>query len=498
MTYHQYSLKGVPGPLWAWVEQQAMARDIEINDFIFRVLDFARCDWRGKNPLDAKPVVREVSVAKIAEPKAQFCLRIGEYGHIWQWVIEQHRGTKQPIKTIVLGAIERARIGWTPLFESETLVPQPRPAIIPFTFIDLFAGIGGFRVALQGKLGGACVFSSEWDRFSAQTYAKWFGEPPVTEDIRRVPTETIPDHDILAAGFPCQPFSIAGVSKKLSLGQKHGFECKRQGNLFFRICDIAHAKRPKVMILENVKNLRSHDRGRTWLVIQQELRRIGYEPRAEIIDAAAYVPQHRERIIIVCFRTDLYGTAEDFRFPVPPSGQRPAIRNILEDRPDGRYILTDHLWAYLQRYAKKHREKGNGFGFGLTPLDGISRTLSARYYKDGSEVLVPRRPTDPSSSDRGAQNPRRLTPVEAGRLMGFNFVRNRNDIPVSDTQAYKQFGNAVVPDVIEAVAINVLRYMAERKTSSSRGSAKQRIALRAKRLLKQKVLQSAGVGGAGA
>ncbi len=315
---------------------------------------------------------------------------------------------------------------------------------LPFRFIDLFAGIGGFRVGLQ-KAGGTCVFTSEWDRWAQKTYHAWHGDMPCG-DINAVKPTDIPDHDVLAAGFPCQPFSIAGVSKKRSLGQADGFRCERQGNLFFRICDIVDVKRPPVLILENVKNLKSHDRGMTWKVIQQELLNRRYVAHSRIVDAAAWVPQHRERIFIVCFDEDVFGSSPVFEFPTPPT-TRPRFRDILERNPDPKYTLTDHLWKYLQAYAEKHRAAGNGFGFGLADPDGVSRTLSARYYKDGSEILIEQR----------GRNPRRLTLVEAARLMGYEeFVRSRKDIPVSDTQAYRQFGNSVVPQVVEAIARQVV------------------------------------------
>jgi DNA (cytosine-5)-methyltransferase 1 len=318
---------------------------------------------------------------------------------------------------------------------------------VSFRFIDLFAGIGGFRVGLQ-KVGGTCVFTSEWDRWAQQTYRAWHGETPVG-DINAVNPADIPDHEVLAAGFPCQPFSIAGVSKKRSLGQADGFRCERQGNLFFRICDIVDVKRPPVLILENVKNLQSHDRGRTWAVIQQELRQRRYAICSQVIDAAGYVPQHRERILIVCFNEDIFGSAPSYRFPVPPRS-RPRLGDILEPSPDPKYTLSDHLWKYLQAYAAKHRAAGNGFGYGIADLNGVSRTLSARYYKDGSEILI---------AQRGC-NPRRLTLVEAARLMGYgDIVKSRADIPVSDTQAYRQFGNSVVPLVVEAVGRQVVRVM---------------------------------------
>lgn len=311
-----------------------------------------------------------------------------------------------------------------------------------FTFIDLFAGIGGFRVALE-ELGGKCVFSSEWNKFSRATYKANFGEEP-NGDITKIEAGNIPDHDILAAGFPCQPFSIAGVSKKNSLGMPHGFMDKLQGNLFFDIARIVREKRPKAFILENVKNLERHDKGSTFRIIRETLTsELGYIIFWKVMDAAAYVPQHRERIIIVGFRSDLYPDPYFF-FPDTVRGKR-KVADILDTQVPEKYTLTDHLWEYLQNYAEKHRRKGNGFGFGLVDpeRDRITRTLSARYHKDGSEILV----------RQEGRNPRRLTPGECRRLMGFpdGFI-----IPVSDAQAYRQFGNAVVPAVIKSVAERVL------------------------------------------
>lgn len=353
------------------------------------------------------------------------------------------------------------------LFSSVAARGRERAPRFGFKFIDLFAGIGGFRIGLEA-VGGTCVFTSEWDKNSQRTYGAWFGDVP-HGDINQVKPESIPDHDILAAGFPCQPFSIAGVSKKRSLGQPDGFKCERQGNLFFRICDIVKVKRPPVLILENVKNLRSHDSGRTWAVIKSTLEsELNYRVHDKIIDAAAYVPQHRERIFIVCFDRDVFGRGEPtFEYPEPPLDARPRLADILEPAPDVRYTLTDHLWKYLQNYAEKHRAKGNGFGFGLVdPVahpDVVTRTLSARYYKDGSEILISQGPK---------KNPRRLTPVECGRLMGFHAkVRTGSDIVVSDTQAYRQFGNAVVPLVVEAVAGEVLRVLDAARQRRSEGCA---------------------------
>lgn len=321
-----------------------------------------------------------------------------------------------------------------------------------FTFIDLFAGIGGFRIALE-ELDGRCVFSSEWNKFSRVTYKANFGEEP-EGDITKIDAAKIPDHDILAAGFPCQPFSIAGVSKKNSLGMPHGFLDKLQGNLFFDIARILKEKRPKAFILENVKNLERHDKGKTFGIIRRTLTsELGYNIFWKVIDASAYVPQHRERIIIIGFRRDLYPDP-DFRFPDAVRSER-SVADILDTGVPEKYTLTDHLWEYLQKYAEKHRRKGNGFGFGLIDprKDGVTRTMSARYHKDGSEILI----------RQEGKNPRRLTPHECRRLMGFPdwFV-----IPVSDAQAYRQFGNAVVPCVIRDVAKNVLEVIFSGQTFS--------------------------------
>ena len=317
-----------------------------------------------------------------------------------------------------------------------------------FTFADLFAGIGGFRLALE-RVGGQCVFSCERDRFCQQTYEAWFGETPHS-DIRDLDPSAIPDHDILAAGFPCQPFSIAGVSKKNSLGRAHGFECSDQGNLFFVLAEIIRVKRPPVLLLENVKNLQSHDRGHTWRVISATLAKLGYIVFAEVIDAAGWVPQHRERVYIAGFNGEAFGPLPGFDWPESPT-EVPRLRDVLESATDPKYTLSDHLWQYLQDYAEKHRARGNGFGYGLADLDGITRTLSARYHKDGSEILIP----------QPGRNPRRLTPRECSRLMGFE----DRPIVVSDTQAYRQFGNAVVPLVIEAIAQQIVRVLPQARAA---------------------------------
>lgn len=306
-----------------------------------------------------------------------------------------------------------------------------------FTFIDLFAGIGGMRIAFD-RAGGQCVYSSEWNKYSQQTYFANFGEQP-EGDITKVNAADIPGHDILVAGFPCQPFSIAGVSKKNSMGRATGFEDKTQGTLFFDVCRILKEKRPKAFMLENVKNLCSHDKGRTFQVIRESLEELDYEIFYKVLDGQNYVPQHRERILIVGFDRERYGDKIDFEFNLTPRVPKPVMRDILDEEVADKYTLSDKLWTYLQNYAAKHRAAGNGFGYGIAPLDGVSRTLSARYYKDGSEVLIAQE----------GKNPRRLTPRECARLQGFP---DTFKIPVSDTQAYKQFGNSVVVPLMGEVA----------------------------------------------
>ena len=332
-------------------------------------------------------------------------------------------------------------------------------------FIDLFAGIGGLRSAFE-QAGGSCVFSSEWDRFSQQTYRANFTENrEIFGDITKVAVSDIPDHDILVGGFPCQPFSLAGVSKKNSLGRKHGFLDETQGTLFFDILRILKKHRPAAFLLENVKNLRSHDNGRTFEVILNSLTNdLDYKVKFKIVDAAHFLPQSRQRIVLVGFREH-----NDFCFSnvvLPPKGKI-TLSSILHpedgsEPPEShytegplakvseKYTLSDKLWDYLQRYAEKHKAKGNGFGYGLVGPDDVSRTLSARYYKDGSEILVRR--------EKGG-NPRRLTPRECARLMGFN---DTFKIPVSDTQAYKQFGNSVAIPAFTPIASELLRALKAR------------------------------------
>lgn len=330
-----------------------------------------------------------------------------------------------------------------------------------FRFIDLFAGIGGIRRGFD-RLGGECVFTSEWDKYAQQTYQANYvnsEKHKMAGDITQIPADEIPEHDVLLAGFPCQPFSLAGISKKNSLGREHGFRCEAQGTLFFDVARIIEYHRPAAFLLENVKNLVNHDGGRTFHIIHETLtKELGYTIQWKVIDGKRFVPQHRERIYIVGFREPNGFDFEDLQLPDPFQG--PTLGSILHPE-DGteqaeepytfgplakvadKYTLSDHLWQYLQDYAAKHKQKGNGFGFGLFGPNDIARTLSARYHKDGSEILI----------RQDGRNPRRLTPRECARLMGFDQSGQPPfKIPVSDTQAYRQFGNSVVVPVIEAIA----------------------------------------------
>ncbi|BAO81086.1 site-specific DNA methylase [Serpentinimonas raichei] len=340
----------------------------------------------------------------------------------------------------------------------QACLPFDQPQGAALRVVDLFAGIGGIRLGFAAH-GAECVFTSEWNRFAKQTYLANFGDThPFVGDIVPLPAHEVPDHEVLLAGFPCQPFSIAGVSKKNSLGRAHGFECTTQGTLFFDVARIIAAKRPQAFLLENVKNLLSHDKGRTFAVILQTLREeLGYEVHHRVLDGRHFTPQHRERIILVGFCRPTRFTWDDLQLPA----QGPKLHGILH-RTDGsepvlewdadrffdhqshavqpRYTLTPKLWEYLQAYALKHKAAGNGFGFGLVQPQSVTRTLSARYHKDGSEILVDQGP---------GKRPRRLTPRECARLMGFP---DTFKIPVSDTQAYRQFGNSVVMPVMREVA----------------------------------------------
>lgn len=328
-----------------------------------------------------------------------------------------------------------------------------------FRFIDLFAGIGGLRKGFD-SLGGQCVFTSEWDGACRKTYQENFDtDHPVIGDITDYPEEDIPEHDVLLAGFPCQPFSIAGVSKKNALGRPHGFICEAQGTLFFDVGRIIAYHRPAAFLLENVKNLVSHDKGNTFRVILRTLREeLDYHVDWRVINAKGFVPQNRERIFIVGFRKD---TGFDFDgLEIPDANSGPSLSTVFhsedgteheeppytigpEAKVNPKYTLSKKLWSYLQDYAAKHRAKGNGFGYGLVGPKDVARTLSARYYKDGSEILV----------KQPRKRPRRLTPRECARLMGFDSHGSPHfKIPVSDTQAYKQFGNSVVVPVVRTVA----------------------------------------------
>lgn len=361
-----------------------------------------------------------------------------------------------------------------------------------FKFVDLFAGIGGIRSGFEA-IGGQCVFTSEWNKHAVRTYkANWYCNPEshqFNQDIRDVTLShrddvsdeqatahiqaTMPDHDVLLAGFPCQPFSLAGVSKKNALGRAHGFACETQGTLFFDVARIIDAKRPAIFVLENVKNLKSHDKGNTFRIIMETLDNLGYEVAdaavmaagdPKIIDGKNFLPQHRERIVLVGFRRDL-NLHNDFTLrklsELYPQ-RRPTFGELLEPTVDSKYILTPTLWKYLYYYAKKHQEKGNGFGYGLvdpTNPSSVARTLSARYYKDGAEILIDRGwdmsvgEKEFNDPENMARRPRRLTPRECARLMGFEAVQgNSFRIPVSDTQAYRQFGNSVVVPAFAAVA----------------------------------------------
>lgn len=336
-----------------------------------------------------------------------------------------------------------------------------------FSFIDLFAGIGGMRLAFQNA-GGECVFSSEWNKFSVETYKANFGSNErVAGDITGIPAGDIPKHDVLVAGFPCQPFSLAGVSKKKSLGRQHGFLDQTQGTLFFDIARILEYHQPQGFLLENVKNLLSHNGGKTFEIINSTLEKLGYQVSSQVISSHHWVPQKRERIFITGFKREKF----DFSKIVLGSEKKPKLIDILhpEDgtecceepftygdlaRVHEKYTLSDKLWTYLKNYSEKHKAAGNGFGYGLVTPEDVARTLSARYYKDGSEILV----------KQPEGRPRRLTPRECARLMGFTggFLTGKNhdwQIPVSDTQAYQQFGNSVVVPLVTEIATHMTDYL---------------------------------------
>ena len=317
--------------------------------------------------------------------------------------------------------------------------PYKNPAIgeAKFRTIDLFAGIGGIRLAFQ-KLGGYSVFSSELDKFAQKTYRINYGEIP-HGDIAQINETDIPDHDILLAGFPCQPFSQAGLKK--------GFEDTR-GTLFFDVARIIKEKRPAAFLLENVKQLKGHDKGRTLEVIRNTLNELEYTVQIKVLAARDFgVPQNRERIFIVGFDNRRNGSLVPFEFPAP-TGKKTRVGDIMDSNVDEKYTISDRLYEGHLRRKEMHKEKGNGFGFSVFDENSsYTNTISARYYKDGSEILIDQGP---------GKNPRKLTPRECARLQGYpdNFI-----IPVSDSQAYKQFGNSVSVPVIEAIAKNMLDAM---------------------------------------
>ncbi len=402
--------------------------------------------------------------------------------------------TRETINRWVNGKLTSKRLVDVEITMLKSMLPSP-PAHhgkYAFRFIDLFAGIGGIRSGFEA-IGGQCVFTSEWNKYAVRTYkANWYCDPEqhqFNEDIRDITQSdrtdlsdeeaaahiraTLPDHDVLLAGFPCQPFSLAGVSKKNALGRAHGFACETQGTLFFDVARIIDAKRPAIFVLENVKNLKSHDKGNTFRIIMETLDSLGYEIAdaavtgandPKIIDGKHFLPQHRERIVLVGFRRDL-NLHQDFTLRALNAlypQRRPTFGELLEPTVDAKYILTPTLWKYLYNYAKKHQAKGNGFGYGLVdPTNPVSvaRTLSARYYKDGAEILIDRGwdkalgELDFNDVENQVRRPRRLTPRECARLMGFEAVQGKSfRIPVSDTQAYRQFGNSVVVPAFAAVA----------------------------------------------
>ena len=340
-----------------------------------------------------------------------------------------------------------------------------------FSFIDLFAGVGGLRRGFDA-VGGRCVFTSEWNKYARRTYMANYHDGDdhiMAGDITSVDAAGIPGHDLLLAGFPCQPFSIAGVSKRNALGHAHGFCCETQGTLFFDVVRILKHHRPNAFLLENVKNLVNHDKGNTFRIIRKMLKdELGYLISWRVIDAKGLLPQHRERIFIAGFRDSTDFSLDDVYIPEPAEG--PRLGSILHreggsegadmhyadrrGRVNSKYTLSDKLWQYLKDYAERHRRRGNGFGFGLFGPDDVARTLSARYYKDSSEILIRQK----------RRNPRRLTPRECSRLMGFDVPRGSDfQIPVSDNQAYRQFGNAVAVPVVERLARHMVSYIIESK-----------------------------------
>lgn len=341
-------------------------------------------------------------------------------------------------------------------------LPYPPVEAPKFDFIDLFAGIGGFRIAMQGQ-GGRCVFSCEWNPFAQKTYEANFGETPYG-DIRSINAKEIPDHDVLCAGFPCQPFSLAGVSKKNSLGRKHGFEDETQGTLFFDVARIIKEKRPKAFLLENVKNLLSHGKGATFEVIRRTLaEELGYVIDWRVIDGSRWVPQSRQRVFIIGYDPDRVNVRrEEVLVPFQPSPgfKRVNLRDIVLPSVPEKFTLGEGTWAALERHRAHHAKAGNGFGYGLhrlpIPEDAVARTISARYHKDGAEILI----------EQPGRRPRRLTVQEAMQLQGLD--PRRFLFPVSDVQAYKQIGNSVVVPVVSACAAEIIKVLETKSDLRSR------------------------------
>ncbi len=328
-------------------------------------------------------------------------------------------------------------------------IPFPPPVKPKFTFIDLFAGIGGFRLAMQ-KNGGKCLFSSEWDNHAKKTYKANFGEVPFG-DIRDIDEKSIPDHDVLCAGFPCQPFSLAGVSARNAINLKHGFSCKTQGTLFFDIARIVAEKRPKMLLLENVKNLIRHDKGKTFKIIEHTIKELGYSFDYTLINASSLVPQRRIRCYMVCVRDE----EASFEFPAINGNEIP-LKTILEKTVDKQYTISDKLWAGHQRRTANNLARGTGFTAFCANIEKPSNTIVARYGKDGKECLVPQK----------NKNPRMLTPRECARLQGFpeNFI-----IPVAKTAAYRQFGNSVAVPVVIKIGEKVLDTLEHIFSGTSKG-----------------------------
>jgi DNA (cytosine-5)-methyltransferase 1 len=347
--------------------------------------------------------------------------------------------------------VEQEEICKTTSHIKQNFIPFPHVERPKFTFVDLFAGIGGFRITMQEK-GGKCVFSSEWDAFAKKTYEANFGELP-HGDIREILEESIPDHDVLCAGFPCQPFSLAGISARNSLNTAHGFACETQGTLFFDVIRIINAKRPKIVFLENVKNIVRHDDGKTFAIIRNTIESLGYSFSHQIIDSSSLVPQKRVRCYMVCIRDD----NEKFGFP-KIEGIPLALKMILEEKVDDSFTISSKLWEGHQRRTQRNLDRGTGFTAFCADLDKPSNTIVARYGKDGKECLIP----------QDNKNPRMLTPRECARLQGFpeNFL-----IPVAKTAAYRQFGNSVVIPVIRKIAENILPYLETEKKRSSTSSS---------------------------